>query len=318
MLHGIIVKVRKEAESAERRGCMISTEQRTNFCPGMQPEKSDETLKDIPVRILVVDDVEANLELFRLFLAREKAQVALASGGQQALEEYDFRRPDCLFLDLRMPGMDGIEVAMEIRRREAQGGKKAFIAGMSGGDAETDRMCCEAAGMDCFLPKPVTARQIQKVLQQCFKGDRKPLCAKEKPEDFKVSETFLSGIHLGSMLELLRGNWDLMKMAVENRFLPQIHKDLQDLQNFIQKGDLSQAERVAHKMKGNLGYFGKNSAFLLAEKVRFSCERGDLRDAEHYMPAFVRRCSLLEDLFTGSHWEQKFSSEGEYRGNFRG
>ena len=90
------------------------------------------------IRVLVVDDAEANLELLRLFLARERAEVILASSGEEALEVYDTRRPDCLFLDLRMPGMDGIEVAMEIRRREAREGRKTFIAGMSGGDPGTD------------------------------------------------------------------------------------------------------------------------------------------------------------------------------------
>ena len=268
------------------------------------------------MRILVVDDVEANLELFRLFLSREGAEVFLASGGEEALAQYQSQELDCLFLDLRMPGMDGIEVAMEIRRREVREGRRIFIAGMSGGDPGTDRMCCEAAGMDCFLQKPVTARQIQDIIERCLWKERRRISKNaEKPEIPGPPQPSLRGIHLGGMLELLRGNWELLKMAVENRFLPQIHRDLEELRSLVERGELEKAERVAHKMKGNLGYFGKNDAALLAEKVRFSCERGDLREAEHYLPPLAGRCAFLEEFFGKPNWEHEFSPQGEHQGN---
>ena len=113
---------------------MISTERQSSLYVEAEADIAERFSADLPVRILVVDDVEANLELFRLFLSREKAEIFLASGGEDALAQYDSQKPDCLFLDLRMPGMDGIEVAMEIRRREVREGKRAFIAGMSGGE----------------------------------------------------------------------------------------------------------------------------------------------------------------------------------------
>jgi hypothetical protein len=119
------------------------------------------------------------------------------------------------------------------------------------------------------------------------------------------------------MLDLLRGNWDLLKMAVENRFLPQIRRDLEELQRLVEQGDLEKAERVAHKMKGNLGYFGKNGAVLLAEKVRFSCECGDLREVEQYLQAFGGRCLSLIEIFASPHWEHAFTPQGEYRGGTR-
>lgn len=106
-------------------------------------------------------------------------------------------------------------------------------------------------------------------------------------------------------------------MAVESRFLPQIRRDLEELRDLVAKGELEKAERVAHKMKGNLGYFGKNDVALLAEKVRFSCERGDLREVEHYLPPLARRCSFLEELFTKPNWEHEFSPQGEHKGTLR-
>lgn len=297
---------------------MNSTETREYSSPDAKKEGDLHTSGEGILKVLVVDDAEANLELLRLFLVRERAEVILASSGEEALDAYDTRKPDCLFLDLRMPGMDGIEVAMEIRRREARGRRKAFIAGMSGGDAGTDRMCSEAAGMDCFLQKPVTARQIQHVLSRCVPGvSTSPISEEISGLSCGGSTPSLQGVHLGSMLDLLRGNWDLLKMAVENRFLPQIRRDLEELQGFVQQGDLEKAERIAHKMKGNLGYFGKNSAVLLAEKVRFSCECGDLREVEQYLQAFGGRCLSLMEIFTSPHWEHAFTSQGEYRGGTR-
>jgi CheY-like chemotaxis protein len=297
---------------------MTSTETRGYPPPDARKEGAFHAPGEGILRVLVVDDAEANRELFRLFLTREKVEVILASSGEEALDAYDTRRPDCLFLDLRMPGMDGIEVAMEIRRREARGGRKTFIAGMSGGDAGTDRMCSEAAGMDCFLPKPVTARQIQHVLSRCVpRVSASPLSKENSGLSCGGGTPSLQGVHLGSMLDLLRGNWDLLKMAVENRFLPQIRRDLEELQRLVEQGDLEKAERVAHKMKGNLGYFGKNGAVLLAEKVRFSCECGDLREVEQYLQAFGGRCFSLVEIFASPHWEDAFTPQGKYRGGTR-
>jgi len=66
-------------------------------------------------RILVVDDEESIRELYRAELAEEGYEVDLAGDGLQALRRLDVFRPDLVTLDVKMPGIDGIETLRRIR-----------------------------------------------------------------------------------------------------------------------------------------------------------------------------------------------------------
>jgi len=68
-------------------------------------------------RILVVDDEESIRELYRAELAEEGYEVELAGDGLQALRRLDGFRPDLVTLDVKMPGIDGIETLRRIRER---------------------------------------------------------------------------------------------------------------------------------------------------------------------------------------------------------
>jgi len=68
-------------------------------------------------RILVVDDEESIRELYRAELAEEGYEVELAGDGLHALRRLDAFRPDLVTLDVKMPGIDGIETLRRIRER---------------------------------------------------------------------------------------------------------------------------------------------------------------------------------------------------------
>ncbi len=70
-------------------------------------------------KILVVDDEEFIRELYRDELAEEGYRVELAADGQEALSKMGTFRPDLVTLDVKMPGLDGIEVLRRIREKDA-------------------------------------------------------------------------------------------------------------------------------------------------------------------------------------------------------
>ena len=70
-------------------------------------------------RILVVDDEEHICELYRDELAEEGYEVELARDGVEALRKFDSFRPDLVTLDVKMPGLDGLEVLRRIREKNA-------------------------------------------------------------------------------------------------------------------------------------------------------------------------------------------------------
>lgn len=112
----------------------------------MPSEAQDDT-------ILVVDDIPANRALVEAALEDAGYRLVSASSGPEALEHFEREHPACVLLDIRMPGMDGFEVA---RRMQAlPGGAEVpivFVTALRDVDAFDQAM--HAGGFD-FLTKPV-------------------------------------------------------------------------------------------------------------------------------------------------------------------
>ncbi|NLB83345.1 MAG: response regulator [Synergistaceae bacterium] len=119
-------------------------------------EKKDE-LKSLPLSILVVDDNQFNGRLTRTILRKKGGPlwtVALADTGPEALSMMEEHFYDVVFLDIRMPGMDGLQIAEEIRNREKNGTGRSLVFAMTACTMEGDREMCLKAGMDDYLAKP--------------------------------------------------------------------------------------------------------------------------------------------------------------------
>ncbi|NOG69681.1 PleD family two-component system response regulator [Roseicella sp. DB1501] len=104
-------------------------------------------------RILVVDDVPANLRLLEAKLLAEYYEVALASNGPEALDMAARWAPDVILLDVMMPGMDGYEVCRRLKAEEATAHMPVVMVTALIDQAERVRGL--EAGADDFLSKPV-------------------------------------------------------------------------------------------------------------------------------------------------------------------
>lgn len=71
-------------------------------------------------RILVVDDEEGIRQLYKEELEEEGYEVELAERGEEALDKISRSKPDVVILDLRMPGMGGVEVLERIREQDKE------------------------------------------------------------------------------------------------------------------------------------------------------------------------------------------------------
>ncbi|MFN3668905.1 MAG: ATP-binding protein [Brevundimonas sp.] len=121
-----------------------------------EPEiEADDEDEGRPMRVLVVDDHDINRRAIQLILQPLGCDIATAADGMAALKICEHTDFDLIFMDVRMPELDGRETTRRIR---AGGGPNADvpIIAVTADTAPEDIAACTDAGMTYFVPKPIT------------------------------------------------------------------------------------------------------------------------------------------------------------------
>jgi len=158
------------------------------------------------IQALVVDDIKENRDVLAMILSDIGVQVISAEDGQQAIEMVRLHRPDIVFMDIRMPVMDGIESAHEIFKEFGHDGVKLVAVSASALTHERESYLNE--GFHDFIAKPILVANVFDCLARLlqvkyeYKDDSLSLDASKVilPEDLflRLRET----VELGEITEL--------------------------------------------------------------------------------------------------------------------
>lgn len=107
---------------------------------------------------LVVDDTPLNLKLLETLLAANGFEVQTATSAEAALELLVAKRFGILFLDIRLPGMNGLALTRMLRADPVY--KKLVIVAVTASAMKTDETSALAAGCDAFVTKPIDTRTL--------------------------------------------------------------------------------------------------------------------------------------------------------------
>jgi two-component system response regulator RegX3 len=125
-------------------------------------------------RVLVVEDEESYSDAMAYMLRKEGFEVALASTGPAALEEFKRNGADIVLLDLMLPGLPGTEVCRQLRQVSS-----VPVIMVSAKDGEVDKVVGLELGADDYVTKPYSPRElvarIRAVLRRGLEPDLVPL-----------------------------------------------------------------------------------------------------------------------------------------------
>ncbi len=233
-----------------------------------------------PLRILVVDDHEANRRLASTVLRKRGHQTTEAANALDALELLEREPFDVVLMDVQMPDMDGMTATERIRALPAHADgfepSRLPIIALTAHAMAGDREQCLAAGMDEYLAKPLQPGQLVQLVEQIARPkpssldeDRhsalSPAVSKEpgadKPNGGDAPASLIADFQ--AALESMDNDQDLL--LEQMRFFQADAPDLlRQIDQAIQTEDARQLELAAHRLKGLVARYCCHPATQLA------------------------------------------------------
>jgi CheY-like chemotaxis protein len=124
--------------------------------------------KDFPLRILLAEDNELNLQLMGMMFEKLGYSYDVAKNGREALEKVSAQPFDMVFMDVQMPVMNGLEATSEIRKLPKM--DSLIIIGLSANAFEDDQRKALEMGMNDYLTKPVRLTDLAGKLEYYYRN----------------------------------------------------------------------------------------------------------------------------------------------------
>jgi len=203
-----------------------------------------------PPRILAVDDTATNLQLLCIFLRQLGAHVTACESGKEAIQHLEESEFDLIFMDYRMPDMNGLQATQIIRAKEAND-KHIPIIGLTAHAAKQEKLQLLAAGMDDCITKPVDEKQLYQIIVK-WTGNKR-LALAPKPDDNTLLPKEAPVVDTKECLRLVGGKADLAK-DMFNKFIDSLHRDKARIVE--QQHNTEQLLETVHGLHGASRYCG--------------------------------------------------------------
>ncbi len=179
-----------EVTSVEQKGTvfrlLFPLEDKKDHHPLENKDESDSEIRG--VQVLIADDNQMNIKLSHMVMTKKGHDVMTAENGKQAFELFlksiqeDETPFDIIFMDIRMPVMDGLEATAQIRKYEADNGLAPIpIIALTAEIGDEWKNKALEKGLDGFVSKPININQMQEIIQQ-FSRKKKtqlPVCRRQ-------------------------------------------------------------------------------------------------------------------------------------------
>jgi DNA-binding response OmpR family regulator len=136
---------------------LLTPPTRHQTCPRYQPVEEGPRR-----RILIADDCEEFADCLAWTLRRQGYDARVVYDGLSALSVAADFRPEAVLSDIGLPGLDGFELARQLRRQS--GPEEVFLVALTGYENDFVRFRAQEAGFDEFLVKPVEIAEIESIL----------------------------------------------------------------------------------------------------------------------------------------------------------
>jgi signal transduction histidine kinase/CheY-like chemotaxis protein/HPt (histidine-containing phosphotransfer) domain-containing protein len=222
------------------------------------------------LKILIVDDEEYNRMLFKTILNRWKLKFREAANGMEALEILKTDRFDLLFMDARMPGIDGLKTTQFIRDEMKISEAEMPVICISAASVNEDWQKYRNAGMNSFLAKPFTEEMLLTSILSVIKDYASAGVAVTQAEE-KTEPSPADKINLHNLYHISGGDEQFVKQMLVS-FISTTKKGLNGMLEAVKSGQREVAADLAHKMLPPCRHIGASDLVDLLKKIEESIQ----------------------------------------------
>ncbi|MEO5345376.1 MAG: response regulator [Magnetococcus sp. YQC-9] len=269
---------------------LIAEEEEDLLAPRALPPPEAKVVDEVAQPgLLIVDDTDDNRMVILAFLEGGNYQVVEAVSGAEALEKFTAQAFDLVFMDIMMPGMDGLEATRRIRAIESeQKRKRTPVIAVTANAMKEDMERSLAAGCDLHLSKPLRRGEILAVLDRYLARGHLPQEPTRAPSlNPQVIDPELlaqlkseTGSGFGRILEI---------------FLKNFPTRLDALRAAWETHDSEGLRQVAHKLKGTSSTFGATRfANACAELEQLSVRQAALTHLQEALDKVLKEAGKMQ------------------------
>ncbi|WP_025821148.1 two-component sensor histidine kinase BarA [Shewanella marina] len=229
---------------------------RMMLMPAAKPKLNNQVTEAAPIarltlNALAVDDNPANLKLIDTLLKESVTNVTSVNSGEQAIEQARQHHFDIIFMDIQMPGVDGISATQQIRQDSLN--RHTPIIAVTAHALAEEREKISRSGMDDYLPKPIIENDLKNMLNHWV----------SKPQFTHFDPRTLNW---GLCLQQANNKTDL---AIEmlQMLIDSIPATTEEIELALDQQDKTNMQRIIHKLHGASCYCGVPATQQLCQAI---------------------------------------------------
>ena len=219
-------------------------------------------------KLLIVEDNPMNQKLIVKIMELWECPYQIASSGFEALEKTAQHQFDIILMDIHMPEMDGCETTIKIRADKTNLNQNTPIIALTAAALLEEKNRALDSGMDDFLTKPFSPKQLQKRLGNFLNIEM------EEPEhhvNTLLIQDEVVNIDFSYLLEMSRGDQSFVKEMIEI-FLSEIPAAMKQLAEEVEQKNWIKISNISHRIKSNYMMLGmkvqQDNALIIETSIK--------------------------------------------------
>lgn len=242
--------------------------------------------------ILIVDDTPMNLQVVAGLLKRTRVHIDTATSGRECLEKLDTNHYDMIFLDYRMPQMNGIETLLEIKKMYPDLYEKTPIISLTASVLSGDKEKMLESGFTDYLSKPVNSDELESVMIKHLPADSIVMIGVDGSTDNDSDSDLPDAISQYPQLDAKKGIEYCGDVEDYIFALETYEKSIEDkaagLENDLKSKDMENFTMNMHSLKSTSGAIGAVGLFEKAKELEAAGKENNIEKLEKETPLLLK------------------------------